>query len=79
MTNLFVFAKIIYHKKNNERIKSVCEKLNIKDVHLSVGGPVLINLRGNGGVLDVPVKLPKQMAERSIYCAESMLTTTMYV
>ena len=62
MTNLFVFAKIIYHKKNNERIKTVCEDLSIKDVHISIGGPVLINLRGNRGVLDVPVKLPKQLA-----------------
>jgi len=51
----------------------------LKEVHLSIGGPILLNLRGNGGILDVPVKLPRQAAEKSIYCAEAMLTASIYV
>ena len=59
--NLFVFSKIVYPKKSKERLAAFCQKFNIADVHLSLGGPILLNLRGNGGVLDVPVKLPRQI------------------
>ena len=40
---------------------SVCEKYNIADIHVSFGGPIVLNLRGNGGVLDIPLKLPRQI------------------
>jgi hypothetical protein len=46
---------------------------------MSLGGPIIMNLKGNGGVLEVPMKLPRQISEKSIYCAESMLNTTIYV
>jgi hypothetical protein len=60
-TNLFLFSKVVYPKKQQERIVSVCEKYNIANIHLSLGGPIVLNLRGNGGVLDIPLKLPKQI------------------
>ena len=60
MSNLFVFAKLVHNKKQLEKNRDLCEKYSLKAVHLSIGGPILLNLRGNGGVLEVPVKLPRQ-------------------
>ena len=46
----------------------MCEKYNMESVYFSLGGPVVLNLRGNRGSTEVPVKLPKQQPERSLYC-----------
>jgi len=59
--NSFVFSKIVYPKKVKEKMVSVCQKYNISDIHISLGGPILLNLRGNDGILDVPLKLPRQI------------------
>lgn len=69
MTNLYVFSKIVAAKKTTERYKQDCEKFNFDQVYLSLGGALLLNIRGNGGILDIPVKLPRQAADKSIYCA----------
>lgn len=58
---MFVFSKVVYPKKQQERMASVCEKYNIAAIHVSLGGPIVMNLKGNGGVLDIPVKLPRQI------------------
>jgi len=58
---VFVFSKVVYPKKQQERMASVCEKYNIAAIHVSLGGPIVMNLKGNGGVLDIPVKLPRQI------------------
>jgi hypothetical protein len=57
----------------------MAEKYNMQDVYLSYGGPIILNLRGNKGYIDIPSKLPKQLAERSLYCNESMLTCTLFI
>jgi hypothetical protein len=62
-----------------ERHKIAIEKHNFKDIYLSFGGPIILNLKGNRGNIDVPGKLPKQQSERSLYCGEAMLTCTLYI
>lgn len=59
-TNAFVFSKIIDSRRIAERHRIAVEKHNFKDIYLSFGGPIILNLKGNRGVVDVPGKLPKQ-------------------
>lgn len=37
------------------------EKYNFNNINISYGGPILLNLRGNKGNIDLPIKLPKQI------------------
>lgn len=62
ITNLYIFSKIIHSKRTNDRYAQLCESLNLDQISLSLGGPLLLNLRGNNGNLDVPVKMPRQNA-----------------
>lgn len=52
---------MVLPKKAKERAAAICQKYNISEIHISLGGAILLNLRGNGGILDVPVKLPRQI------------------
>jgi hypothetical protein len=61
-TNLFVFSKIVYSKRVVEKHKAMADKFNFKDIFISFGGAILLNLRGNKGNLDIPGKLPKQQS-----------------
>jgi hypothetical protein len=45
-----------------EKHKAMADKFNFKDIFISFGGAILLNLRGNKGNLDIPGKLPKQQS-----------------
>jgi hypothetical protein len=57
---VFVFSKVVGSKRILEKHKTMVEKYNFQEVWISFGGPIVLNLKGNKGSLDVPVKLPRQ-------------------
>jgi len=78
ITNLFLFYQIVYSKRVIDWLTVLTKKYDF-EAEVSYGGPILLNLRGNLGSLEMPVKMGRQQAERSIYYCEAMLTTTTYL